>query len=51
MEKKIFQAGFGNVHIAQFDRSAGGEIGYLGYQRASAVGIDVGGIVVIRVIS
>jgi hypothetical protein len=47
VQKKILQAGFRDVHIAQFDRSAGGKIGDLGNQRASAVGVDVGGVIVL----
>ena len=42
VQKKIFEAGLGDVHVAQFDAGSGGEIGDLGDERATAISVEVG---------
>jgi hypothetical protein len=46
MKKKIFEAGLGNVYVAQFDAGIGGEISDFGDQRTAAVGVEVGAVAV-----
>jgi len=41
VQKKIFQAGLGDVHVAQFDAGSGGEIGDFGDQRTAPVGVEI----------
>src|ERR1017187_7593459 len=46
VQEKILQAGLRNVHVAQVNRGGGGEIGNLGNQRASAISVHIGGVVI-----
>jgi len=46
VQKKILEAGLGDVHVTQFDGSSGGKIGNLWNQRTAAVGVEIGAIAV-----
>src|SRR6267378_3923169 len=46
VQKKVFQAGLGDVYVAQFDAGGGGEIGDFGDQRAAAVGVEIGAVAI-----
>src|SRR3984957_16534351 len=51
VQEKIFQAGFRDVYIAQFDGRSSGESGNLRNQRAATIGINVGGVVARLIVS
>src|SRR5260370_24447131 len=44
--EKIFQAGLGDVHVAQFDAGSGGEIGDFCDERAAAVGVKISSVAI-----
>ncbi len=46
VQKKIFQAGLGDVHVAQFDAGSSSEIGDFGDQRTSAIGVEIGAVAI-----
>src|SRR5438105_15426557 len=47
VQKEIFQAGLGDVYVAQLDACAGSQGGNLCNERTAAVGVDVGAIAVV----
>ena len=46
VQKKIFEAGLGDVDVAKLDAGSSGEVGDLGNKRAAAVGVEIGAVAV-----
>ncbi len=46
VQKKILEAGLGDVHVAELDAGVGGKIGDFRNQRTAAIGVEIGAVAV-----
>jgi hypothetical protein len=47
VQKKILETGLGDVNVGKLNGCSGSEIGDFRDERASAIGVDIGGAIVV----